>query len=210
MFDTSGLFVDGGGGNWVAAPNPSAFYATEIAARRQFIESTVMQLMHVVSRKTHGNAGTFDIDLPETGAPGIECRTGGPEGNYLLVFTFTNNVSVQGARVTSGSGSLSNFTVVSNQVTINLTAVTNAQTIVVTLARVSDGLNTSDVQATMGVLLGDVDATGRVDSGDVFQVRQQSLQTVNSSNFRDDIDLSGRIDSTDVYITRQQSLTSLP
>ena len=205
MFDTTGLFEQG-----VAAPNPSAFYATEIAAHKGFIESVVMQLVSVVSRNTHSNSGTFDIDLPETGVPGIECRSGGPASNYTLVFTFTNSVSVQGANVTRGNGSVTNFGVIGNQVTVNLTAISNAQTIVVTLSQVSDGLNTSDVQATMGVLLGDVDASGRVDSTDVFQVRQQSLQTVNSSNFRDDVDLSGRIDSNDVFITRQQSLTSLP
>ena len=62
----------------------------------------------------------------------------------------------------------------------------------------------------MGVLLGDVDASGRVDSTDVYQVRQQSLQNTNSSNFRMDVDGSGRIDSTDVYIVRQQTMTALP
>jgi hypothetical protein len=62
----------------------------------------------------------------------------------------------------------------------------------------------------MGVLLGDVNASGRVDSTDVFQVRQQTLQNANSSNFRMDVDVSGRIDSTDVFIVRQQTLTGLP
>jgi hypothetical protein len=62
----------------------------------------------------------------------------------------------------------------------------------------------------MGVLVGDVDASGRVDSTDVFQVRQQSLQNANSSNFRADVDASGRIDSTDVFKTRQNSLSALP
>src|SRR5438132_12331468 len=30
-----------------------------------------------VSRKTHGAAGTFDINMPLTGTSGVECRTGG-------------------------------------------------------------------------------------------------------------------------------------
>jgi len=95
---------------------------------------------------------------------------------------------------------------------VNLTGVTNAQVVTVSLANVTDSVGnfSGAVSAPMGVLLGDVDASGRVDSTDVFQVRQQSLQNTNSSNFRMDIDESGRIDSTDVYMTRQQTLTSLP
>ena len=62
----------------------------------------------VVSRMTHGSAGTFDINLPSTGARGIECRSGGPNGNYQLIFSFGNNLtSVAGATVTSGTGTVS-------------------------------------------------------------------------------------------------------
>jgi hypothetical protein len=210
MFDTTGLFAQQDNGTWAAAPNPSAFYATEIAAHKGFIESVVMQLTKVVSLKTHPGAGTFDINLPESGAPGIECRSGGTANNYTLVFTFTNSVSVQGASVTAGAGRVTGFSISGKDVMVELTGVTNAQTIVVTLANVKDGINISNVQATMGVLLGDVDGSGRVDINDLFDVRQTSLQTANSSNSRMDVDLSGRIDSTDVFITRQQSLTSLP
>jgi len=210
MFDTSGLFVQDDQGKWVTSPNPSAFYATEIAAREGFIDSVVMQLTSAVSRKTHGNAGTFDVDLPQTAKPGIECRSGGLTNDYTILFTFANNVSVGGASVTTGAGSVSNFSVAANQVTVNLTGVANAQTIVVTLAAVSDGTNTSNVLATMGVLLGDVNASGDVDSADVFLVRQQTLQAVTSSNFQEDLNVSGDIDSADVFTARKQTLTSLP
>jgi Dockerin type I domain len=121
-----------------------------------------------------------------------------------------NNVSVQGASVTAGTGSVSNFNVAGNQVTVDLNGVTNVQTIVVTLATVSDGINTSDVQATMGVLVGGVNGSGRVDAADVSLVRQQSLGPLITSNFREDINASGRIDAADVSVARQQALTSLP
>jgi hypothetical protein len=62
----------------------------------------------------------------------------------------------------------------------------------------------------MGVLIGDVNASGRVDAADVSSVRQQTLQNVDGSNFREDINASGRIDAADVSIARQQTLTSLP
>jgi hypothetical protein len=62
----------------------------------------------------------------------------------------------------------------------------------------------------MGVLLGDVNASARVDAADVSSVRQQTLQTITTSNFRNDLNTSGRIDAADVSVARQQTLTSLP
>jgi hypothetical protein len=62
----------------------------------------------------------------------------------------------------------------------------------------------------MGVLVGDVNASGRVDAADVSLVRQQTLQPIDSTNFREDVNTSGRIDAADVSIVRQQTLTSLP
>src|SRR5205807_6652794 len=48
-----------------------------------------------VSRKTHGTAGTFDVDLPLTGPPGIECRQGQGASlkNHKVVFTFAAPVT---------------------------------------------------------------------------------------------------------------------
>ena len=56
------------------------------------------------SRKTHGSAGDFDIDLPLFGNPGIECRTG-PSGNHKVVVTFPVPITgVGNATVTPGTG----------------------------------------------------------------------------------------------------------
>ncbi|HYR22718.1 MAG TPA: dockerin type I domain-containing protein [Chthoniobacterales bacterium] len=121
----------------------------------------------------------------------------------------TGNASVRQGTATPGTPTLGPN---ANQITVPLTNVTNAQHLVITLDGVQDaaGAILNNLVARMDVLLGDVDASGRVDSTDVFQVRQQSLQNANSSNFRTDVDESGRIDSTDIFITRQQTLTSLP
>jgi hypothetical protein len=210
MFDTSGLFVQDENGNWIAAPNPSAFYATEIAAHKGFIESVVMQLLSTVSRKTHGSAGTFDVDLPQTGRPGIECRSGGAANDYTIVFTFMNNVSVQSATVTTGAGSVSNFSVVGNVVTVNLTAVANVQTIIVTLANVNDGINTNDVQATMSVLVGDVNANRAVNAGDVAQTKSRLGQSVDQTNFQSDVNANGTINAGDAAIVKSDLGTGLP
>lgn len=210
MFDTTGLFVQDEQGGWTVAPNPSAFYATEIAARKAFINSVVMQLVSAVSRKTHGTAGTFGIDLPQTVKPGIECRSGGPMNNYTIVFTFAHQVSVGGAAITRGTGTATDFSVVNNQVTVHLSGVTNAQTIDVTLANVSDGTNSRDVSVQMGVLLADVDGTGRVDGNDVSGVQSHTRQTANSTNCRYDVDASGRIDGNDVSTTQSMTRSALP
>jgi hypothetical protein len=215
MFDTSDLFVQNDQGNWVTAPNPSGFYATEIAAHEGFIDSVVMQLVSSVSRKTHGNAGTFDINLPQTGTLGIECRTGGVNGDYTLVFTFANPLtSVGSASVTSGTGSVSSSSIGSDahQYTVNLTGVTNAQYLTVSLTNVHDsaGNGSNAVLASMGVLVGDVNASRLVDGNDVSAVQNHTRQSLNNTNFRYDINASGLIDGNDVSITQGQTRTSLP
>ena len=62
-------------------------------------------LQSAVSRKVHGAAGTFDINLPLTGNPGIECRSGGGGNNYQLVLTFPGAVTFSNAVVSSGRDS---------------------------------------------------------------------------------------------------------
>lgn len=64
------------------------------------VQPVPVPLGSVVSRKTHGDAGTFDVDL--TNGNAIECRSGGASGDYTLVFTFANTLtSVAGASVGS-------------------------------------------------------------------------------------------------------------
>jgi hypothetical protein len=47
-----------------------------------------LSLVSAASRKIHGGAGAFEIDLPLSGSPGIECRGGGGLGNHQVAFTF--------------------------------------------------------------------------------------------------------------------------
>jgi hypothetical protein len=134
----------------------------------------------------------------------------------MLVFTFPNTVtSVGSVSVTRGTGLVASSNIDSNDAhnyIVNLTGVTNAQVIAVTLSNVTDsaGNSSNAISARMAVLIGDVNSSGRVDAADVSSVRQQTLQPVTSSNFREDINASGRIDAADVSIARQQTLTSLP
>jgi hypothetical protein len=172
-----------------------------------------VQLVDVVSRKVHGDSGTFDIDL--TNGNGIECRSGGANGDYTLVFTFANPLtSVDGASVTTGTGNVSANGIGPNpnQYTIDLTGVADAEHVTVSLTNVTDsaGNFSSSIAASMGVLLGDVDATGRVDGNDVSAVQSHTRQAVDSTNFRYDVNTSGLIDGNDVSITQGKTRTSLP
>ena len=165
----------------------------------------------VVSRKTHGGAGTFDINLPLTGNAGIECRSGGAGNNYQVVFTFPSSVTFSSAAVTAGAGSVgSSSGSGTTMVTVNLTGVTNAQRIMVTLHGVSDGINTGDLSVQMGVLVGDTTGSGTVNSTDISQTKLQSGQPVTNANFREDVNANGSINATDVSSVKLQSGTSLP
>jgi hypothetical protein len=160
------------------------------------------------SRKTHGNAGVFDVNLPLTGPAGIECRIGqgANSNNHQVVFTFPAPVSATSA--TCG-GTAATATASGNQVTVNCTGVANAQTITVALVGVNDGCNIFNVSAPMGVLLGDVNATRLVDGNDVSSVQGHTRQSANLTNFRNDVNTTGLIDGNDVSITQGQTRTAI-
>jgi serine protease AprX len=164
----------------------------------------------VASRKIHGTAGTFDIPLPLTGNPGIECRSGGVT---QVVLVFGQPVTFTGASVTSGTGTVSSTSGNgTNQAIINLTGVTNVQTITVSLLGVSfaAGGASADIPVSIGVLLGDVTANKVVSNTDVSGVKTQVAAPVTSSNFRNDVTANGVISNTDVSTTKTQVGTTLP
>ncbi len=186
----------------------------------QFEISFPVPLTSVVSRKTHTGVGDFDVDLPLIGTRGVECRTGGANGDFKLVFTFQNNLtSVTSASVTShdpatGTGTVSSSMIGPglNQYTVNLTNVSNIQYITVTLANVQDSMGnfSASVPATMGVLLGDTSGNGSTNSTDVSQTKLNSGRAADSDTFRTDVTLNGVINSTDVTTVKAGSGTALP
>jgi hypothetical protein len=169
-----------------------------------------------VSRKTHGGAGTFDVDLPLTGQPGVECRNSATPGNHTVVITFSApvtqlaNVTVSPAPGRSASVMQPNgFSVNNTQVTVNLTNVSNAQTLSINLLGLTAGANSGNVAIPMSVLLGDVNGDGTVLNGDVGLAKSQVSNPVTPSNFRDDVNSDGNILNGDVGIIKGQVSTSL-
>jgi hypothetical protein len=176
----------------------------------------------IVSRKTHGAAGTFDVDL-KAPAPGIECRSGGATGDHTVVVTFAVPVSVMGngtvkAQVASGTGQVGTggiangnaITVSGAVVTVPLTNVTNAQRLSITILGVNDGTNSGDVIVPMKTLLGDTNGNAAVNASDVGQTKGQSGLAVTAANFRSDVNFNGAINASDVAQVKVQSGTSVP
>jgi hypothetical protein len=171
--------------------------------------SPPVQLTAASSRKFHGSAGPFDIDLPLSGNPGIECRSGGANGDYILVFTFANPLTrVDGASV-SGTGLFNGGEIGPDphQYFVTLTGVASGQYLHVSVHGAGDATgNFSDSsQVVMGVLVGDVNGDGFVLSGDYTAVRQKSGAPVNSNTFRYDINADGFILSGDYTTVRKLS-----
>ncbi len=159
--------------------------------------------------------GDFAIDLPMTGEPGVESRSGGSQGSYTINFTFNGNLTSVASAATSCG------TVTSSQIDgsdphryiVNLSAPTcNAQDVTVTLTGVSDdqGNTLATASVTVGLLLGDVDGDGTVTTTDFSLTKADSGQTTDATNFREDLNANGRIDRTDARSVRQQIGTSLP
>lgn len=176
--------------------------------------SSSIQPVSAVSRKTHSFAGDFDVNLPVVGNAGIECRTGGPNGNHTVIISFANPVTMPPNSVSvassDGMAMVSSYTVNGAVVTINLTKVTNAQTITISLSNVSDGTNTGNVSLPMAVLLGDTNADRFCDAVDVSQTKSQSGNAVTNANFREDVNVDGFVDAVDAALVKSKSGTALP
>ena len=172
---------------------------------------------NAASRKDH-NGTNFDLNLPLTGSPAIESRSGGPTNDYTMVVTFTDLVSVIGqpqAEVIAGTGTVgtggaSNGGAVSsvgNTITIPLTNVVSQQTIQVRLNAVNGGTN---ITIPMSVLVGDANGDAVVNSGDATVTRNRSGQATDATNFRADYNLDAFINSGDATVVRTRSGQSIP
>ena len=171
-------------------------------------------LQSISSRKSHGGAGSYEINLPIDGS-GVECRS----GDYSIIFRFANTLSAVANRSVVSTGTGSNPTITSSGIgvdaheyIVNLSNVPNGQRTGVTLTGITDsaGNSATTVTATMGVLLGDVNGNKVVSNTDVAAVKTQVSATVSGSNFRSDVNANGIISNTDVSLVKAQVGATLP
>lgn len=227
--DTGAVIYAGGGANDVISGTRA--FNTGIAARGRIyvagdnkvyafnVPSVPPVPTGAVSRQTHGLAGDFDIPLPLTGTPGVECRSGGATNDHTIVVTFSAPVTVTGdiqAQVNAGavgSGGTSNggaVTVSGNSVTIPLTNLPNAQTTNVTLFGVTDGIGYGNVVVPISCVLGDVTGNGSVNASDVGAVKAVAGSDTTAKNFRSDVTANGTINASDVGLVKSSTGTGLP
>jgi hypothetical protein len=181
----------------------------------------VPPLSGVVSRKNHGGID-YDIILPSSGTPAIECRIGQPStGAHTLVFSFQNTLntltpvgSISATAVTTTGGQPQTLPTPTGGLLadahlyqVNLTGVPNASHVSVTLHGVIDSQgNSGNVTQNIDVLLGDVNSNGVLTNADVSLVKAQVAAggSVTSSNFRNDVNANGVITNADVSVTKAQ------
>jgi RHS repeat-associated protein len=197
------------------AQNPSSMVtrgyddAGRLTSERQKLQ---IEPVRAVSRKTHAGVGTFDVNLPLTGTPGVECRLGQGANfdQHQLVVTFPRPITFGGASVTAGTAALTtSLNGDHTQLTINLTGAPNAQTVLMKLAAVTDSFVTNDVNIGVGLLVGDVNSDTDVNSGDKSVTQSQLGQVVGTASFREDVNLDGDINSGDVSVVLSRIGTAL-
>lgn len=185
----------------------SYLYAFVVASRTQL---TAPVPASAVSRKVHGTAGTFDVDLPFGGARGIEPRSGGANGAHQVIVSFTTPISAQGVAIAEGTGAVSSYNISGNKAIVNLTGVMNGQTITLRLDGVNDGARFGSVTAAFTTLLGDVTGNGSVNASDVGATKAQAGHQLTGTTFRADLTTNGAINASDIGVAKAQSGTSLP
>ena len=169
-----------------------------------------LRLLNVLSRKIHGAAGTFDLDL----ATADECRSGGTSGDYTLVFKFSNPLASVGGINVTGTGMVKSSSIGSDphEFIVELTGVADAQVLGVDLANVSDtsGNVSATVSGLLPVLIGDTNRDHFTDAIDASQTKSQAGAAVTGANFREDVNVDGFIDAIDVSLVKSKSGTALP
>jgi hypothetical protein len=190
------------------APAPDAYYLSQAV---------------IVSISCGGNLtldsaasvkGPFAIDLPLTGTPGVEDRSGGPRRLYEIDLTF-NNMITSVDDVATSCGTVKRATVDSgdaHRLIVSLGGVTcTAEDVTITLTGVHDDQGgTLDTSLTFGLLVGDVTGNGTVNSADVRTTQDVVGQDTNSHNFRADVNEDGQITRADVTIVKGQLGNRLP
>ena len=176
--------------------------------------SPLPNILSVLSRKTHGAIGDFDVVIdatqPITGAVSVEPRVIG--SGHVIVFQFDGPVdSVASVAAVNGGGApLAGVTAIpsGNTVAVTLPGVPEISRATISLSNINGGVNV--LSASMGFLVGDVNETRSVNSSDISSVKARSGQVTTTLNFRFDVNATGAINSSDISAVKARSGQVLP
>ena len=174
---------------------------------------TMATLLSVMSRKTHGSAGTFDLPIdfsvPVSGAVTVEPRNSG--GSHMIVFRFDSPIShvgnVRAVNIAATDVGHAEVSTSGNDAIVALTAIPDGQRLNVTLTGVNGSTNAS---TSIGFMTGDVNNSRSVNATDIAGIKARSGQTTDTTNFRFDLNASGGINATDIAAVKARSGTVLP
>jgi hypothetical protein len=176
-----------------------------------------LALAHASSFAYHFQAPStfipFEINLPLSGSPGIECRSGDPNPNrHNIFFYFPNNIaSTTNATVSCGTVTFRGSN--GNPISVEFDGTDcNQHNVTVTLTGITDsfGQTLASTSVVVGLLLGDTTGNGVVNASDVTQTKSRSGQSVTASNFRSDVNNNTTINSSDIGLVKSQVGAGLP
>ena len=178
------------------------------------VDPTPPVLVSARSEMTHGDAGTFGVDLPLSNSLGVESRrgTGSDAGrNYTIVLRFNRPIT-GGTATMNGTGSVGTVSINGREMIVPLTGVVDVQVVTVNAFNITtqDGGTLQSTSVQIGFLIGDVNGNGAVNVGDALLAKNRSGQTTNATNFRTDVNPDGVINTGDALIVRGRSGNFLP
>ncbi len=176
-----------------------------------------LTLTGVVSRKTHGTAGDFDLPLvldPASDAT-VEPRTGGPT---QLIFSFSDDVVASDGTLDADEFTITNAAfdsalILGNAITLDLTGVLDQSVVTVRLSDIEDTSGnplSGDNEVAIRALFGDANQSRKVERLDLKLLRSHRNEPVNNSNFVLDLDLNGTVGARDARIIRQNKEHQVP
>ena len=178
----------------------------------EYVAAAPLVLQSVVSRKTHGAAGTFDLGLGLVATnPSTEPRAGGAGGNHTVVFTFDQPLISGTATISAGAAVAGVPSFSGNSMIVPLSGVSDQQYVTVGVSNVlSSGGGSGSGSVRIGFLVGDVNQSRVVTLADLGLVNAQLAQPVSAANFLKDVNAGGTLTLADKGITNANLTKALP